>query len=321
MMTSRSFVSILASTCFVMTGCTLSMEDAPYGAGADVGVDQGSGIEGEDGSGSGSGSGGGDSDDTGKGIITGNGAAPLTPELITLYSKVAEIDTRAALTPSLLELSDLIATADGRTFLSYLVKCALPAGKTLTLKHGGDTITLPGVVGLTPEWEKGGLSPSAKRWLSACLLAHVNATASKVQILLAGNHPALAGSKGGTANFSLREGAFFGNIFELTPAMYACTGSGQKAECGRESSEDLAKRACARGLLGPGLSACGFIVPGFCHDPVLPDACEGLEGSAYHSCHGSLIDALPVLESPLYEEVITVYLQSEGYPPSDAACE
>jgi len=126
------------------------------------------------------------------------------------------------------------------------------------------------------------------------LLAHVNAFGTSVPILLAGDHPALHGSTGPDgASFTLREGAFYGNIFGLLPKTYACTGEGSVPE-----------RICAEGVLG--LSLCGFTVPGPCRDSG-GSACASDVNGSFRNCQGALI--LPLIPGTTYSEVITVYVQ------------
>jgi hypothetical protein len=126
------------------------------------------------------------------------------------------------------------------------------------------------------------------------VLAHVNATTASVSILLRGDHPVLSqplDSAG--AAYTLREGAFYGDLFDLSPLEYACPGAGTTGT-----------RVCTNSLLG--LSPCGFIVPGDCRG--LQDTCEGLVSNDYYTdCHSGLI--LPLLPTTTYPETITIYLQ------------
>lgn len=230
----------------------------------------------------------------GNGIITGNGASALTPTILNTYASLASTLTLDALTPSALESSDLLTSLLGRTFLEYAVKCALPLGQNLTATHLGVPYTYYGRVGLTPNWLTGALSTSDRRWLSACMLAHVNATQTSVPILLRGDHPALSvpvGPEG--AAFTLREGAFYGDIFGLVASKYACSGVGSTSA-----------RLCTESVAG--LSPCGFTVPGDCRG-TLQSTCEGVVGGYYDTCHSGLI--LPLLPSTAYPETITVYLK------------
>jgi hypothetical protein len=232
----------------------------------------------------------------GNGIITGNGAIFLTPELIALYTPLASLLTATNLSVANIEANDLLTTLGGSTFLRYAVGCALPAGQSVVVNHLGAQLTLEGKVGLAPEWTTGALSTSSKRWLSACILAHVNMFGESVPILLTGDHPALRGSAGaGAGAFTLREGAFYGNLFGLLPQMYACTGEGS-----------VPSRVCAQGLLGLPLSLCAFTVPGHCRSSSGSVCASDVDGS-FRNCESALI--LPLLPGPKYAETITVYVQ------------
>jgi hypothetical protein len=229
-----------------------------------------------------------------KGIITGNGAHPLTPELVNLWAPVARKLTLGPLTATALELSDLLGAAGSRTFVEYAVKCALPAGNTMAVNVLGVTHTFVGHVGIAPEWLDGGLSDSSRRWLSACILAHVNATGTPVTILIRGDHPALEVPSGAsTGSFVLREGAFYGDIFGLIPEKFACAGAATTPE-----------RMCTENVSG--VSPCGFVVPGFCRGS--SSVCEGLSNGAYETCHSKKL-APSGSTSTAYPETITVYLQ------------
>lgn len=228
------------------------------------------------------------------GIITGNGAHPLTPELLNLWAPIASSLTLGPLTPLAIQLSDIIDVLDGRTFLEYAVKCALPAGESLVVNYLGATHTFAGHIGIAPEWQNQALSESGRRWMSACMLAHVNATSTPVTILLRGDHPSLKVPSGApTGAFSLREGAFYGDIFGLIPEKFACVGAATTQE-----------RMCTKNVSG--VSPCGFIVPGHCRGSSSA-ACEGVSNGAYDTCHSKPI--APASPSAAYEETITVYLK------------
>lgn len=230
----------------------------------------------------------------GNGIITGNGASFLTPTIVSTYGSLAAPLTLGILSVSALESNELLTTVLGRVFLDYLVKCALPAGESLTASVAGTSYTFAGHVGLTPHWGTSALSTSDQRWLSACVFAHVNATTTGVSILLRGNHPVLSAPVGPAgAAYTLREGAFYGNLFSLVPKKYACTGEGSTSA-----------RLCTENVLG--LSPCGFTVPGDCRGG-LTNTCEGLSGDYYDTCHAGILSLFQT--STAYPETITVYLQ------------
>jgi hypothetical protein len=74
------------------------------------------------------------------------------------------------------ELADpaLASTAAKREQLTYLVRCALSEDITLYTQQGPERFTFQGRLGLAPHWLYEAMTPNEERWISACLLAHVN---------------------------------------------------------------------------------------------------------------------------------------------------
>ncbi len=123
----------------------------------------------------------------------------------------------------------LMNSADGRSTLSYLVRCALPANHTINKTDStGAPYSFAGGIGLTPEWENGTCGETCQQWISACLLAHVNTAGIHVPIWIVGQNSYLGW--GQSATFPNQEGTFFGNIFGLNTAghtdAYYCEGPG-----------------------------------------------------------------------------------------------
>jgi hypothetical protein len=117
----------------------------------------------------------------------------------------------------------LMTTADGRNTVAYLVRCALPAGRSVTkTDQYGAKYTFTGQIGLAPEWETSTCGQSCQMWVSACMLALVNTTGMHYPIWMVGNHSALGWGTNGS--FPLQEGSFFGNIFASQPSAYYCGG-------------------------------------------------------------------------------------------------
>jgi hypothetical protein len=144
-------------------------------------------------------------------------------------------------------------------FVKYAYSCAMPPGKHMTLTINGEAVTFDGSLGLAPEWgeDNGSCNVECQRWVSACLLARTNAYGAHVEISLRaprslfqanGDIDALERTKylqiaedadptkDEATLFPLREGAYFGNIFESatasdgtqinSPKYYACAGPG-----------------------------------------------------------------------------------------------
>ena len=185
----------------------------------------------------------------------------------------------------------LTDTPQKRQQLSYLVRCALSPGQQLQSAVRGVLYTFKGEIGLAPGWTDRGLTPSEQRWVSACMLAHVNDFGKHVRILLearfAAPVPFLKASRKDRARFSIHEGAFFGNLFLGAPVAFACEGrKSEVQQADRVLRDRVCTRPAGRTARGMPVSACGFVVTGECGEP------WALAGGGHE-----------------YKEVIAVYLQ------------
>ena len=134
----------------------------------------------------------------------------------------------------------LAATAAQRKQLTYLVRCALPADVALYADIEGERFTFPGSIGLAPGWLTEAMTPSEERWVSACLLAHVNYFGKHVQVSMRATPPpvpALAVSDDEQQTFSMFEGGFFGNLFTSNPVAYTCQGARTPAQASDPSAD------------------------------------------------------------------------------------
>ena len=119
--------------------------------------------------------------------------------------------------------NDLMTSADGRTTMSYLVRCALPAGHSITMTdQTGMPYTFAGEIGIAPQWENGACDTACQEYVTACLLAHVNTTGQHIALWLVSTSPAVGW--GQDPSYPYQEGTFFGNIFESPPKAYYCDG-------------------------------------------------------------------------------------------------
>jgi hypothetical protein len=117
----------------------------------------------------------------------------------------------------------LMSTADGRTTVAYLVRCALPAGHAISkIDQDGNIHTFEGQIGLAPEWESSACGQGCQRWVSACMLAMVNTTGAHYPLWMVAQSAAIGWGLDPT--FPYQEGAFFGNIFASPPSAYFCGG-------------------------------------------------------------------------------------------------
>jgi hypothetical protein len=116
-----------------------------------------------------------------------------------------------------------MTTPGGRDTLSYLVRCALPAGHSIIKKDQfGVSYKFTGQIGVAPEWETGACGKDCQEYVSACLLAHINTTGQHVAIWLVGDNPAIGW--GQNTDYPYQEGSFFGNIFISPPQALYCNG-------------------------------------------------------------------------------------------------
>lgn len=141
-----------------------------------------------------------------------------------------------------------------RDFIRYAVGCALDRSQAITLDGPGGEVHR-GEVGLAPEWVDGPLSPVKQRWVSACIAARVNRSGVPVMISMRSQASAqLAAGPEERGAFATREGAFWGNLFSDTPALYTCHVP-DNTERARARS-----RSCAAGHdTGAGVVGCGIL--------------------------------------------------------------
>jgi len=236
--------------------------------------------------------------------------------------------------------NDLMSTEEGREVLKYVIGCAIPSGITLTGRYAGVTYDFVGEIGLASSWINRGLRESEQRWVSACLLARVNRFGVPVSISIRGSHSALAVSATEARDYTVEEGAFYGNVFRAVDAPIiwnACRGRDQAT--GDGGTLDL--RDCAEpDPAHPGLTLCGFKYAGDCADWTRPrnayacksyqqldiddDDCHGLadhdlsdlheglnqnaRGGYYENCHDTAGNGT-WHNTTRFAEVITVYLK------------
>ena len=227
------------------------------------------------------------------------------------------------------ETAEILNTVDGREVYSYMINCAVPAGKQIeaTIPDAADIAppdtlytckdgrcSFPGALGLAEHWIDRPLSPKGQRWVSACLFARVNAYGVTVKLSMRGDAPSLYVSPKEMARFSLQEGAFYGNIFSDPDEPLdwnACRGKDQAAG----EKGDLRMRDCTEpDPKDPTHTKCDFKYTGDCGsygESILaqPRAC-----SSYESEEGTYSDCIDRAESTNrpprnYHEVITIYVK------------
>jgi hypothetical protein len=109
-----------------------------------------------------------------------------------------------------------MGSMQGRQVVSYLVKCALPAGHQIAKQDQTNTwYTYQGAIGLAPGWETGACDKNCQEAISACLMAHINTAGVHIPLWL--DSPAPAIGFGQSSAYPNQEGTFFGNLFQNNP--------------------------------------------------------------------------------------------------------
>jgi hypothetical protein len=210
------------------------------------------------------------------------------------------------LTTALTSSTFLMSSAAGRSTISYLVRCALPAGRTITKKDStGASYSFAGGIGVAPQWETASCDGDCQRWISACMLAHVNTVGAHIPIWLVGQNTGLGW--GQSAAYPNQEGTFFGNIFTVnnighTDAYY-CEGPGfdKSVVDGRIGSNQVG--APYRDLFSDGYCASNW----HC---VTSDAKTSNVADGYKACtmgDGSM---------QAWNQLVTVWRQNKAYDSS-----
>lgn len=215
----------------------------------------------------------------------------------------------------------LSETADGRELLTYLIRCALPGDRSLTTTYQGTTYTFQGNVGIAPTWLSQPLTKSDQRWVSACLLAHINGYGIEVPISLRGELPALAATNAEKSQYTLQEAGFYGNVFVPTDdpdyGLYACAGSTAQSQCGATAGSYVPKRACGSG------SSCALSFVGPCRNAASPElqACEGEGDTFVEGCFHGPMGSNSWSGLIKYTEVVTVFLNTSDFDSLYAGCD
>jgi len=253
------------------------------------------------------------------------------PELITLdmislngLSVAALSDNAPALdqlsTGALDGAETALADSDaGRRLFAYITGCALPAGATaeIPLPEGG-TLAAEGRLGFAPGWFDGPLDDVSQRWVSACVIAHVNAFSIPVPMSVRAQ-PLGEPAADESSTFEVQEAAFYGDLFAADPAdrhMNACFGYHVAAEFGYDGDIDedtldyLQYRVCSTS------DQCGFNRTGACFNwgpPILGTesrACDGTSDNLYVNCHDKPVEEGP---SAAWAETVTIHLRRADF--------
>jgi hypothetical protein len=209
--------------------------------------------------------------------------------------------------------TDLVDDEEGRSLLSYVVRCALANGDSAAFPRDGlPDLVYAGSLGFAKDWKAASLSETGRRLMTGCLMGHVNAFETQVPISI---RNAIVGDANLVEKllYPSQELAVYGNYF-TTPSereLYVCFGKAVAFALGANGGANglvpgyLDLRVCSVS------EECGFNRVGACYRwPSIPSvteaACETQSGSFYEPCHEAPIEEQA---TPAWEETVTVYLQ------------
>jgi hypothetical protein len=216
-------------------------------------------------------------------------ANALTANALTANALTANALTANALTANALTANALTANGLrdplGRQLLKYVVSCALPDGQSVSIRVDGQRYDFPGSLGLASEWGRtgGSCDGSCQRWVSACVLARVDAAGVERLISVRGDNRALRPDLRELLQYRQREATYYGNLFADGQPRYLCLSPGA-------TSDD---RVC-----GPSLADCPMTVVGECDDVCSDRGLFGTFSDCRTSRHGGRS----------YAETVTVFL-------------
>jgi hypothetical protein len=155
-----------------------------------------------------------------------------------------------------------------RQLLKYTVSCALNPTQSFAFSWTDSLGTVHsetywGLLGLASDWATNPLSTSGAAWVSACLASRINWYGVAVTISSRGVATQLDTTGEERSSYSKLEGAFYGNLFTSTPAVYTCYNVGNIANSRSK------QRDCAAGHLNTDgtVSSCGMLqILGSCGD-------------------------------------------------------
>ena len=168
------------------------------------------------------------SDDRSRAVTDENAltANALTANALTANALTANALTANALTANALTANALTANALrdplAREFLKYVVVVrARRRRRASSMTRRRDDVHVPG---LARAWRPSGAAThgscdgACQRWVSACVLARVDAAGVEREISIRGDNPALRPEANELRDYTEREATYFGNVFIAGPA-------------------------------------------------------------------------------------------------------
>jgi hypothetical protein len=205
--------------------------------------------------------------------------------------------------------TELASSQDGQAVLTDLVRCALPTGDAVSFPtDGGPDLVLTGLIGLAPDWRDGPIGETDQRFVTACLMAHVNGRETPFPISVRSSRRNASLTE--RLTFPAEEMAVYGNLFAPEREMFACFGEAVAQTLGSSGGIDetlglpsyLDVRFCSID------QKCGFSLVGACFrfPGVTSSSCESRSSTVYDACHEKPIEEIA---TPSFNEAVTVYLQ------------
>ena len=125
--------------------------------------------------------------------------------------------------------------------------------------YTGTLVTLPGELGLAPEWKDEECETTCQERISACLMAFTNGDGDHVEIEMSAQFVLGIGH---SAEYPFQEASFYGNIFVDPPQAFYCVGE-DYASSGKNVTQ-LETRACEGYNEQDG--TCPYTRTGLCND-------------------------------------------------------
>ena len=170
------------------------------------------------------------------------------------------------LTGTALTNSGLESSAGGRSYLTYVIDCALSPNQTIKSTYGFTSYYYTGNIGIATAWTTRALTLTEIQTISSCVLARANQFGTNVTISMRGDAGGWGVTTDEAANYNVEEGAFYGNIFDSRSGqLHACNGVDQVRD--GDTYGDLPLRQCAQpDPNNPGYTPCGYVFDGNCTD-------------------------------------------------------
>jgi hypothetical protein len=173
------------------------------------------------------------------GLKTANGLKTVNGLSVDCTGMTAGVNCTGAPDGLLSASTGLMSSENGVTTAKYLVRCALAANDSVTVKdYNGNLVTMPGELGLTTGWATGQCDETCQQKITSCLLAFTNGSGVHVPIEMSSNYVNADGvsgtaddkvltiGAGHSIDYPKQEAAFYGNVFTDPPQAYYCTNDG-----------------------------------------------------------------------------------------------